>query len=142
MTIDTLKPYLFFNGRADEAIRLYETVFGAKVEDLMRYGEMPAEAGPCAPEDQERVLHAQLHLESTALMLSDCPTRMPVPAETNVHLCLEFDDAGEMERKFDALAGNGQVGMAIHDAFWGGRFGMVVDAVGVHWMFVCRTQPA
>ena len=41
-----------------------------------------------------------------------------------------------MKRKFDALADGGQVGMAIHDAFWGATFGLLRDAFGVRWMFV------
>ena len=36
-----VQPYVFFDGRADEAIEFYKTVLGAKVNMLMRYKESP-----------------------------------------------------------------------------------------------------
>ena len=32
--------------------------------------------------------------------------------------------------------------MAIHDAFWGAKFGMLTDAFGVRWMFNCQGHKA
>lgn len=37
----SVQPYLFFNGRAEEAIEFYKKAIGAKVEMLMRFGENP-----------------------------------------------------------------------------------------------------
>jgi len=32
----------------------------------------------------------------------------------------------------------GKVTMPLADAFWGARFGMLVDKFGLHWMFNCE----
>ena len=32
--------------------------------------------------------------------------------------------------------------MAIHDAFWGAKLGMLDDAFGVSWMFHSEMKPA
>jgi len=38
-----LHPYLNLNGRTEEALRFYRTVFGIEFSSLMRYSEMPGE---------------------------------------------------------------------------------------------------
>ncbi len=43
-----------------------------------------------------------------------------------------------MEKLFTALSQNGKVTMPPHDAFWGGRFGMLTDRFGVSWMLSFR----
>jgi PhnB protein len=137
MSIRQLTPYLFFNGTAEEAIKLYEQALDAKVEDLMRYKDMPPEAGTCPPEDQDRVMHATLVLGEVRLMLSDVTSDRPAPSGGQVELALELEDPEELARRFDALAASGEVKMAIHDAFWGDKFGALVDRFGIHWMLMC-----
>lgn len=137
MSIKQATPYLSFNGTAEAAIDLYTRALGAQVENgLMRYADMPAEAGACPPEDKQRIMHACVRLGEASLMLSDVPREHPAPPTSNVSVCLEFDDVEEMARKFDALAVGGAVMMNIHDAFWGAKFGMLTDKFGIHWMFI------
>ncbi len=52
-------------------------------------------------------------------------------------MTVNFDDAGEMARAFDALSQGGAVETAIHDAFWGDKFGALRDRFGISWMFTC-----
>ena len=48
MPIKKLNPYLNFNGTAAQAIKLYESALGAKVENVMPWTDMPAPTGPVA----------------------------------------------------------------------------------------------
>ena len=41
-----IQPYLFFNGRCEEAIEFYKKALGAKVEMLMRNKESPEPPPP------------------------------------------------------------------------------------------------
>ncbi len=41
-----VNPYLFFEGRCDEAVAFYREAVGAEVQMLMRFKESPE---PCAP---------------------------------------------------------------------------------------------
>lgn len=137
MPIQNLTPYLFFDGTAEKAIRLYERALGAETEALQRYGDRPSPAEGCRPEHEQRVMHASLRLGKAPLMISDLPSERSQPSGSNVQVCLDFDEVDEMTRKFEALAETGNVVMALHDAFWGARFGMLVDEFGIHWMFSC-----
>ncbi len=133
MSIRQLNPYLVFNGTAEQAIRLYERALGAKTEGPMRFGDVPG--GTIAPEHRHRVMHARLTLDAGVIMISDSHPNTPVATESNVHVCLHFDDLADMTAKFEALSKDGTVTMAVHDTFWGAKFGTITDAFGVRWMF-------
>jgi len=140
MAIKKLNPYLNFNGTADKAIKLYETVLGARTEGLMRFGEGAAPSA--GPEDKDRVMHALLHIGEGVIMISDTMRSAPVSADGNgnVHITLDFDDPVDMGRKFEGLASGGKVTMPLQDTFWGARFGMLTDAYGIRWMFNCEIR--
>lgn len=133
MSIKALNPYLNFDGNAAEAIALYESALGARTAGLMRYSEMPGDA--CPSELKDRIMHARLQVGEGWLMISDTQPDRPTKVGTNVELTLHFDDADDMAKRFDALAAGGKVVMPLHDAFWGGKFGALVDKLGVHWLF-------
>jgi PhnB protein len=138
MPVKSLNPYLNFGGQAAEAIELYERALGAKVEQLQRFGDVPGM--DIAPEEKQRVMHAQLRIDGGILMISDGPPGMSIPSESNAHVALHFDDPAEMTPKFEALSAGGKVTMPLQDTFWGARFGMLVDAYAIHWMFNCELK--
>ncbi len=138
MSIQKLNPYLVFDGDAEKAIRLYERALGATTEGLMRFGEAP---GPSVgSEHRNRVMHALLHVGAGVVMISDSMPGKPVPAGTNVQVCLDFDDADDLRRRFELLAAGGKVVMPPQDTFWGATFGMLTDAFGVGWMLNCQKK--
>ena len=135
MAIKKLNPYLNFSGTAEKAIKLYESALGAKVENVMRFGDVPDPK--IKPEDKNRVMHAVLRIGEGVVMLSDTMPGMPTPAGNNVQVTLDFDDVQDMTRRFAALAEGGKVTMPLADTFWGAKFGMLTDAHGISWMFNC-----
>ena len=137
MAITTLNPYLFFNGNAAEAIKLYERALGAVTEAFQRYGEVggaPDEQRKVPEEMQKRIIHASLRVGDTRFMVSDTvnDTR---PAEGNVDVVLQFDDPDDMKQRFEALSAGGRVTLPLHDTFWNATFGTLTDAYGIRWMF-------
>jgi PhnB protein len=139
MSIRQLNPYLNFDGTAEEAIRLYESALGARTENVSRFGDVEGLSLPA--EHKGRVMHALLKIGAGAVMVSDTMPGQPVSKEGNVHVCLDFDDAEEMARRFQALASGGKVTMPLQDTFWGATFGMLTDRYGIRWMFNCTKKP-
>jgi PhnB protein len=139
MPITQATPYLFFAGNAGEAIEHYTRTLGAEPEAVMPFEQMPAEhRGDLPPGDAKRIMHATLRIGAARLMLSDLPSnRPPYPADQRqpVEINLAFDDDDELAATFEALAEGGRVIMAPHDAFWGGKFGNLIDKFGIAWMF-------
>ncbi len=139
MTIRAAIPYLFFSGTAARALTRYESALGARVIARMRYGDAPG-GEHVAASDDDRIMHAALDLGGgVMLLLSDAPESLEPPPEqrdqSNIHVNLDFTDETDMRHKFDALARGGKVGAPIHQAFWGGYFGMLTDEFGINWMF-------
>ena len=139
MSIKKLNPYLNFNGTAAKAIKLYEAALGAKVENMMPWADAPG--APPNPETKDRVMHAALRIGDGAVMLSDSQPGAPVTAGSNMHVTLDFDDATDMARKFEALSAGGKVTMPLGKTFFSPKFGMVQDKFGVGWM-VLVSPPA
>jgi PhnB protein len=130
-----VQPYLFFNGRCEEAINFYRKALGAEVITLMRFKDspQPAEPGMVPPGSENKVMHASLRIGETTLMASDgqCTGQ---PEFKGFSLSITAPDDAEAERLFAALADGGQVQMPLAKTFWTSRFGMVADRFGVSWM--------
>ena len=138
MSIKSINPYLMFSGTAEKAVRHYESALGAKIENLMRFGDMPG--GDVPPEVKNRVMHCRLRIDGQVIMASDSRPGETVPPGGQVHISLDFDDEADMAKRFEALAVGGKVDMPLADTFWGARFGMLTDAYGIEWMFNCEKR--
>ena len=132
-----VQPYLFFDGRCEEAIEYYRRAVGAEVTMLMRFKESPEPQSPGAvpPGSENKIMHASLRIGDSTVMASDgrCLGR---PAFQGFSLSLTASDDAEAERRFAALAEGGQVQMPLAKTFFSSRFGMVADRFGVSWMVV------
>jgi PhnB protein len=133
-----IQPYLFFNGRAEEAIEFYRTSLGAEVGMLMRFKESP-EPGMVTPGTEEKVMHATLRIGDSTVLLSDGRCSGSTSFEGFTLSIYARDDA-EARRLFDALAADGgQVQMPLTRTFFASSFGMVADRFGVGWMVVTES---
>ena len=130
-----IQPYLFFNGRCEEAIEFYRKALGAEVEMMMRFKESPDPMPPgmIAPGFENKVMHAALRIGGAVMMASDGMAA----GETNFKgfsLSIDAPDTVGVDRLFNALAEGGSVTMPLGKTFWSPRFGMVTDRFGVGWM--------
>jgi PhnB protein len=131
-----IEPYLFFNGRCEEALEYYKDVFGAEQTVLMRYKDSPeAPPMPLPAGWEEKVMHASLTVGTTQLMASDgCGAE--APSFAGFSLSVDMPDAEAARRVFEALAQGGQVTMPMGKTFFSPCFGMVTDRLGVSWMVI------
>jgi len=130
-----VQPYLFFDGRCEEAVEFYRRAIGAEVEMLMRFrdGPEPAQPGMVPPGSENKVMHAALRIGDTMVLGSDGRC-LGQPNFQGFALSLTAADDAEADRLFAALAEGGQVQMALAKTFFSSRFGMVADRFGVSWM--------
>ncbi len=134
----TLEPYLFFNGRCEEAITFYKEALGAEVTLQMRMNEAPEPPPPGAiPAGFEnKIMHANLRIGAMNLMVSDGNSNMQ-PSFKGFPLSLGVANAAEADRRFTALQkGGGKVTMPLGKTFWSPCFGMLEDKFGVGWMVI------
>lgn len=132
-----VQPYLFFNGRCEEALTFYREALGAEVPALMRYSESPDPLDPgMIPADfGDKVMHAEVRIGDTTIMASDgCSAQ--APSFQGFSLTITAADEAEADRLFNALGQGGQVQMPLGRTFFSPRFGAVADRFGVSWMVI------
>jgi uncharacterized glyoxalase superfamily protein PhnB len=134
-----VQPYLFFEGRCEEALDHYRNAVGAEVKALLRYAESPAPPPPgmLPPGSEKKVMHAEFRIGDTTLMASDghCSGK---PGFGGFSISLGARDDAEAKRLFDALADGGEVRMPLGPTFFATSFGMVADRFGLGWMVLVR----
>jgi PhnB protein len=127
-----LQPYLFFDGRCEEAVEFYRNVYGAEVIMLTRFKDSP-ERGMLPPGADDKAMHMCLRVGDIAMLASDGRC-LGQPSFQGFSLSLTVADDAEAERLFASLSEGGQVQMPLTKTFFSSRFGMVVDRFGVVWM--------
>lgn len=130
-----VQPYLFFDGRCEEALAFYKTVLGAQVQMMMRYSDSPEpqqESG-CGPVAADKIMHASFSVGETVLMASD-GMASGAPEFKGFSLSVSVATEEEARRIFAALAEGGQVQMPLSQTFYSPCFGMVADKFGMGWM--------
>ena len=127
-----VQPYVFFDGKCEEAIEFYRRALGAEVEMLMRFRDCP-EPAAVPPGGENKVMHAALRIGDTMVLGSDGRC-LGQPNFQGFALSLTAANDAEADRLFAALADGGQVQMPLSKTFFSSRFGMVADRFGVSWM--------
>ena len=131
-----IQPYLFFDGKCEEAIEFYKKALGADVKMLMRFKDSPEPPKPgCTPSDMNKVMHAQFQIGETVVMASD-GRATGNPKFEGFALSLTVKTEAEADKTFNALANGGKIEMPLAKTFFSARFGMVEDKFGVFWMIL------
>jgi len=137
-----IQPYLFFNGRCEEALNFYQQAIGARVTALMRFKDAPPAPKEASPQDcgpaavePEKIMHANVQIGETQIMASD-GMNDGKPEFKGFSLSINAPSDEEAERIFAALGDGGRVQMSMGPTFFASRFGMVADRFGVMWMVI------
>ena len=129
-----IQPYLFFEGRCDEALEFYKSALGAQVVMRMSNRESP-DPTMCTPGSEDKVLHAAFKINGATVLASD-GMASGNPKFEGFGLSLPATDEAEAGKWFNALADGGNVVMPLSKTFFSPCFGMVADRFGVHWMVI------
>jgi PhnB protein len=129
----SIQPYLFFDGRCEEAIEFYRRALGATVTMLVRWGENPTPNPSDRPMPAEKIMHANLQIGEATVLVSDGHCRGK-PIFEGFSLSLTVGNEAEADRAFNALSDGGQVRMPLGATFFSPRFGMLADRFGIAWM--------
>lgn len=127
-----VQPYLFFDGRCDEALDFYKKAVGAKVDMLMRFKDAPDQS-MVSPESKDKVMHAAVHIGDAQVLMSDGRCQGKANFQ-GFGLAVSLKDEAEVDKAFNALTDGGQVTAPLAKTFFSPRFGMVTDKFGVLWM--------
>lgn len=129
-----IQPYLFFQGRCEEALDFYKRALGAEVPMVMRWKDCPESPPAGAPQmPPDKIMHARLKIGGNMIMAADGMCQEQADFK-GFSLNITAADEAEANRLFNALADGGQVQMPLTKTFFSPCFGMVADKFGVSWM--------
>jgi PhnB protein len=130
-----IQPYLFFEGRCEEALEFYKQAIGANVEMVMRYKDSPDPTPPgmIPPGSENKIMHSSFKVGDAVVMASDggCSNQAKFGGFS---LSLPATSEADAKSKFEGLSQGGQVQMPLGKTFFSPCFGMVTDKFGVGWM--------
>jgi len=129
-----IQPYLFFDGRCEEAIEFYKKTLGAETGMLMRWKDSP-DKSMCTPANANKVMHGTIRVGESTVMVSD-GRNTGKPKFDGFALSLDAKSDAEAQTLFKALSDGGEVAMPMGPTFFATSFGMVRDRFGVHWMVI------
>ena len=134
MSKSVIEPYLFFQGRCDEAIKFYQKALGAELQFMMRYKESPEPAPPgMIPANWgDKIMHSSLKIGQTVVMASDGCGEGGTFEGFSLSISVNTED--EAKKIFTALSEGGKVSMPLTKTFWAPCFGMLEDKFGIGWM--------
>ena len=135
-----VQPYIFFEGRCEEAVNFYKSALNAEITMMMRHNENPepqaaaAGSGPNVSKIKgDSIMHASFKIGDTEVMASD-GMASGKPEFKGITLSLNPASEAEAKRIFTALSEGGKVNMPLSKTFYSPCFGMVADKFGVSWM--------
>lgn len=132
--MNSLNPYLNFNGNTEEVFAFYKSIFGGEFAMVMRFGDTPG----CEnmPETEKNgIMHIALPIGSNVLMGTDVPKSMEqVTAGTNMSISVNVSSREEADRVYNGLSAGGKATMPMNDMFWGDYYGMLTDRYQIQWM--------
>jgi PhnB protein len=118
-----VEPYVYFQGRCEEALEFYRGAIGADATVFAHF--------------EDKVAHAVLRIGDTTVLASD--GQGAGQAEfSGFSLSLTVSDDAEAERLFSALADGGNVQVPMAPTPFASRLGLVADKFGVPWMVVSQ----
>src|ERR1700744_3684748 len=107
-----IQPYLFFEGRCEEAIAFYKRAAGAEVGMLMRFKDCPEPPPGLAPGSENKVMHAQITIGQSVVPISGgrCSGKLGFAGSSSgFSLSITLPTQAEIDRRFKALSEGGKV---------------------------------
>ena len=129
--MNSMTPYLNFDGRTREAMTFYQQCLGGEL-NIQTFKDAHMDNGD--PKLAERVVHATLRNGKAVLMASDTQPGHPFQQGNNLWVNVDCS-VNELDGFYKKLVQGGKAQMEPQDTFWGARFGMLTDRFGVNWMF-------
>ena len=133
-----IEVYLNFSGQGAEAAAHYAKAFGGEITYMMRFSDMPKEAGELREGMADRVIHANVTTYAGQIMLSDTDEDNVSPPSDAMWISVSHSDHDKLRATFDALARDGEVLMPLGPTFFSPFYGQLKDKYGFHWMLMAQ----
>lgn len=122
-----IHPFLMFEGKAEEAMNFYVSLFpGAEILDIVRYS-------PGQPGAEGSVMKASFSLRGLTILCIDSIVKHGFTFTPAISLFVECESEDEINRVTSALVADGNTFMPLGEYGFSRKFAWVSDRYGVSW---------
>ncbi|TFW33699.1 VOC family protein [Massilia horti] len=123
----SVRPFLMFEGSAEEAMNFYVSLFhGSQIRRIERYG--PGQQGA-----EGTVFRAEFTLAGQEILCIDSPIHHAFTFTPSFSLFVECESEAELDNAFSQLSIGGSVLMPPGNYGFSNKFSWVSDRYGVSW---------
>jgi predicted 3-demethylubiquinone-9 3-methyltransferase (glyoxalase superfamily) len=127
MTDTKIRPFLMFEGKAEEAFNFYASLFpGAEVLGIVRYG-------PNGPGVEGSVMKASFRIGGQTVLCTDSFVKHEFSFTPAFSYFVECDSEDEIRQLHAALVAGGNAPMPLGEYGFSRMFAWVSDRYGVSW---------
>ncbi|MFB0917523.1 MAG: VOC family protein [Clostridiaceae bacterium] len=129
----SLQAYLYFDGKAEEALEYYASVFGLTEKTIIRYDEIPRGI-PGIEEGTKGLIHGTLCFGEDYLLLSDEYGEKQIDGNRNF-LSWTSETISDLKIVWDKfIDSEATIIKPLEKTFWAPAHGILKDRFGVNWM--------
>lgn len=120
-----------FNGDGQEALKLYEEVFGLEKPPIMTYGSLPSNPGfAVSDEEKDYVFQSNINIGGLDIMVQDLLKPMQITYNNNLTISVGTQNESEVRKWYEAMEKGGQVTCPLQTMPWSKLYGAVKDKFG------------
>ncbi|WP_379138809.1 VOC family protein [Paenibacillus sp. sgz500958] len=122
-----LVPQLYLNGACCEALELYQVAFNTVTDSIMFDPQQ---------EPEKYVIHAEMHILGTRIMLSDFGGTRESSADATMEIVAIFENDEVLRRAYQILLKESKTITPIGPTFYSSCLVQFIDKFGVRWCFM------
>ncbi len=125
-----VRPYLIFNGNAEEAANFYVEAFGGKIDNLTRFGDCM----PDTPDEyKSKIIHLCLTIGDDAFGIADAQIGTSTNFGNGQVITIYAQNQEQVTSFYNALSQGGTIQCPLQSTFYAKQYAELTDRFGVHW---------
>ncbi|MCH5163208.1 MAG: VOC family protein [Clostridiales bacterium] len=132
-----ITPNFNFNGKCEQAIRLYEQAFSAKIECLLRYCDARSEDcdKKLTQEQKNYIYHAEIYIGNQRIMMAD-NLDIDFKPSSALSLTVTMDTKEDVIKAFEILKDGSEIIYPVHSTTYSSCTCSLVDKFGFRWVIM------
>ena len=130
-------PCISFKGQCSQAIELYKEAFGAKVRELVRYGEADPKDFQCKDEEKDFVFYSEIMIGRNRFSLGDDSLGIYDDGKSNkISFLIEFESDDALNTAYKVLSDGATILTPMSSTTYCTAYVVLEDKFGISWQLM------
>ncbi|HWQ29771.1 MAG TPA: VOC family protein [Negativicutes bacterium] len=136
-----ITPNYHFNGKCEQALKLYEKAFNGRITELLHYCDAnpdDMDIAQLSDRVKEYVYHAEMIIGGQRFFFSD--SLESIPFGRNISTVVTFAEAQEVRAAYEILAAGGIIIAPMEETTYSSCFVSLLDRFGMRWELMTENK--